>query len=66
MVESPIIPITEEDIVDMNGAGDAWVGGFLSQLVLGKTIEQCLQGGHYAANVVIKRSGCTFPSNPEF
>ena len=66
VVESPIIPITEEDIVDTNGAGDAWVGGFLSQLVLGKTIEQCLQGGHYAANVVIKRSGCTFPSKPEF
>lgn len=62
----PILPITEEEILDTNGAGDAWVGGFLSQLALGRTIEESMQGGNYAANVVIKRSGCTFPSNPDF
>nr|XP_039273426.1 adenosine kinase 2-like isoform X1 [Styela clava] len=57
----PIIKIKPEDIVDTNGAGDAFVGGFLSQLVKGKSIEQCVQGGHYAANLIIQRSGCTFP-----
>ena len=62
ITEFPIMPIKEEEIIDTNGAGDAWVGGFLSQLVLGKSVEDCIQGGHYAANVIIKRSGCTFPS----
>ena len=64
--EFSIIPITKEDIVDTNGAGDAWVGGFLSQLVLGKSLEQSVHGGHYAANIVIQRSGCTFPEKPNF
>ena len=66
VTESAIIPIPHEDILDTNGAGDAWVGGFLSQLVLGKSVKDSLQGGHYAANVVIKRSGCTFPEKPNF
>ena len=64
--EWPIIPIKEEDILDTNGAGDAWVGGFLSQLVMGRSVEDGIHGGHYAANVVIKRSGCTFPSKPDY
>lgn len=62
----PILPITEEEILDTNGAGDAWVGGFLSQLVLGRTVEESMHGGNYAANVVIKRSGCTVPPKPDF
>ncbi len=66
VVESPIIPISEDEILDTNGAGDAWVGGFLSQLVIGKSIEESLYGGHYAAHVIIQRSGCTFPPKPEF
>ena len=66
ITEFGIIPISEEEIVDTNGAGDAWVGGFLSQLVLGKTEEESIQGGNYAANVVIKRSGCTYPDIPSF
>lgn len=64
--EHPILPIAEEDILDTNGAGDAWVGGFLSQLVLGRTVEESMHGGNYAANVIIKRSGCTFPPKPDF
>lgn len=66
ITESSIIPIPPHDILDTNGAGDAWVGGFLSQLVLGKSVERSLHGGHYAANVVIQRSGCTFPQKPNF
>lgn len=66
VTESNIIPIASEDIVDTNGAGDAWVGGFLSQVVQGKNIDACIKGGNYAANVVIKQSGCTFPSKPNF
>lgn len=50
----------------MPPAGDAFVGGFLSQLVAGKSIEECVRAGNYAANIVIQRSGCTFPECPEF
>ena len=49
-----------------SGAGDAFVGGFLSQLVVGKGLNECVRAGHYAANVIIKRSGCSFPDKPAF
>ncbi|PNH08799.1 Adenosine kinase [Tetrabaena socialis] len=45
---------------------DAFVGGFMSQLVCGKDIPECVRAGNYAANVVIQRSGCTFPPKPTF
>ncbi|XP_028775206.1 adenosine kinase 2 [Neltuma alba] len=62
----PVIPLPKEKLVDTNGAGDAFVGGFLSQLVLGKPIEACVKAGSYAANVIIQRSGCTYPEKPDF
>ncbi len=61
-----VILIPKENLVDSNGAGDAFVGGFLSRLVLGKSIEECVKAGNYAANVIIQRSGCTFPEKPSF
>uniref|UniRef100_H2Y554 Adenosine kinase n=1 Tax=Ciona savignyi TaxID=51511 RepID=H2Y554_CIOSA len=64
--EHPIIPLDKSKIVDTNGAGDAFVGGFLSQLVTGMTISECVQGGHFAANLIIQRSGCTFPKDCSF
>ncbi|KAF6257524.1 Ribokinase-like protein [Scenedesmus sp. NREL 46B-D3] len=62
----PVIALPANKLVDTNGAGDAFVGGFLSQLVCGKSMEECVRAGNYAANVVIQRSGCTFPANPDF
>lgn len=56
----------QKDIVDTNGAGDAFVGGFLSQLVSDKPLTECIRAGHYAASVIIKRTGCTFPEKPDF
>jgi len=47
-------------------AGDAFVGGFLSQLVQEKSIDECIRAACYAANVVIQRSGCTYPEKPDF
>lgn len=55
--EFSVIPIKDEDIVDTNGAGDAFVGGFLSQLVQDKPIAECVKCGHFAANYIIKKSG---------
>ncbi|KAH9768385.1 Adenosine kinase [Citrus sinensis] len=62
----PVILLPKEKLVDTNGAGDAFVGGFLSQLVQEKPVEDCVRTGCYAANVVIQRSGCTYPPKPEF
>ncbi|XP_073310080.1 adenosine kinase 2-like [Primulina huaijiensis] len=62
----PVILLPKEKLIDTNGAGDAFVGGFLSQLVLEKPIADCVKAGCYAANVIIQRSGCTYPENPHF
>ncbi|XP_006835988.1 PREDICTED: adenosine kinase isoform X4 [Chrysochloris asiatica] len=56
----------QKEIVDTNGAGDAFVGGFLSQLVYDKPLTECIRAGHYAASVIIRRAGCTFPEKPDF
>ncbi|XP_008694293.1 adenosine kinase isoform X5 [Ursus maritimus] len=56
----------QKEIVDTNGAGDAFVGGFLSQLVSEKPLTECIRAGHYAASVIIRRTGCTFPEKPDF
>ncbi|KAK4790159.1 hypothetical protein SAY86_017463 [Trapa natans] len=62
----PVILLPKEKLVDTNGAGDAFVGGFLSQLVQEKPIEDCVKAGCYASNVIIQRSGCTYPEKPNF
>jgi len=56
----------KEEIVDTNGAGDAYVGGFLAALSKGLSIEACCHAGAYAAAVVVRRSGCTYPSQPDY
>jgi len=56
----------KEEIVDANGAGDAFVGGFLAQLILGKSIAECVRAGHYSAGVILRVSGCVFSGNPAF
>ncbi|KAJ0067316.1 hypothetical protein NL108_016483 [Boleophthalmus pectinirostris] len=62
----PVIKVDPKDLVDTNGAGDAFVGGFLSELVQEKPLDQCVKAAHYAANVIIQRAGCTFPEKPNF
>ncbi|XP_047232850.1 adenosine kinase-like isoform X2 [Girardinichthys multiradiatus] len=62
----PVLDINQNDIVDTNGAGDAFAGGFLSALVQEQSLEECIRAGHYAANVIIRRVGCTFPEKPNF
>ena len=61
----PVIPVPKEKLVDTNGAGDAFVGGFLAQLVSGKELRESVRAGNYAASVVIQRSGATYPEKPE-
>jgi len=60
------IPVKKEEIVDLNGAGDSFVGGFLAGYSQGKSIDACIDAAHYCACEVIKRSGCTLPAKPSF
>lgn len=62
----PVDPLPRELLVDTNGAGDAFVGGFLSQLVQGKSLAECVRAGHFASRVIIQRSGCSFPPECDF
>ena len=50
----------ERTIVDVNGAGDAFVGGFLAATAAGKDVETACRVGNWAAGEVIQFSGCTF------
>jgi len=66
VTEYAVDPLAKELLVDTNGAGDAFVGGFLSQLVQGKDIEARVKAGHWAARFVIQQSGCTLPGECEY
>ena len=55
--------IKHEDIVDLNGAGDAFLGGFLSQYMQGKSFEACCKAGNDAAGIIIRNVGCSFPKH---
>ena len=57
-------PIDASKIVDTNGAGDSFVGGYLAAAAHGLPVERCIAVGNYAAGVIIQHDGCTFPSVP--
>jgi len=59
--EYPIEKLDQSKIVDTNGAGDAYVGGFLAKLAQGCTVELCCAAGAKAAAVIVQQNGCTFP-----
>merc|ERR1711920_5167 len=44
-----IVALPKERLVDTNGAGDAYVGGFLAGLVKGLAVGDCCNAGAYAA-----------------
>jgi len=49
-------------IVDTNGAGDSFIGGFLAGYMLGKNLAKSIDAGHYCAGVVIQKTGCDLSS----
>ena len=61
-----VTPLDKTEIVDTNGAGDAFVGGFLAQYVLGAGLDTSVKCGIWAATHCIKRSGCTMPDVCDF
>jgi len=66
VTEYAVTPLAPEALVDTNGAGDAFVGGFLAMLCKGESLEKCVNAGHWAAGVVIQNSGCCFPEKCEY
>jgi len=66
LVKFPVEPLDSSNIVDTNGAGDAFVGGFLAQWVLGKSLDVAVKCGIWAARHCIQRSGCTMPDTCDF
>jgi len=57
--EYAVTKIPKEQLVDTNGAGDAFVGGFLAGLLGEKEIGDAVELGHKAATFIIQQSGCT-------
>jgi len=59
VTEYAVEPLEAKLLVDTNGAGDAFVGGFLSKLVQAKGMEECVMAGHWAAKYIIQQPGTT-------
>lgn len=57
----PVPKLADGYIVDANGAGDAFVGGYMAALIKGKNIEECCNAGNYAAGVILGVSGSQLP-----
>merc|ERR1712187_286440 len=66
VTEYPVIVLPKEKLVDTNGAGDSYVGGFLAGLSKGLPIADCCKAGAYAASVVVQHSGCSYPATPDY
>merc|ERR1719456_368836 len=62
----PIVALAKEKVVDTNGAGDAYVGGFLAALSKGKDMAECCKAGNHSASIIIQHSGCTYPASPNY
>merc|ERR1719272_1171188 len=65
VTEYAITKLDKSKIVDTNGAGDAYVGGFLAGLAKGKDIKACHEAGAYSASIIIQQDGCVCPGTPE-
>ena len=47
-----VAPLNKQSIVDRNGAGDAFAGAFLAQLLQKRPVEDCVHAAHWAARLV--------------
>jgi len=60
----PVPALPKELLIDTNGAGDAFVGGFLAMLAKGCDLGACASAGHWSARQIIQESGCKIPAGP--
>lgn len=52
--------LSDDQIVDTNGAGDAFAGGFCGALVAGKSIDEAVQVGHKMGAMCVGQVGPAF------
>ena len=64
--EFPVAVLTREQLVDTNGAGDAFTGGFLAQYIQGRPLDVCIKCGIWTATEIVQRSGCTYEGKVTF
>ena len=58
----PVEPVVAQGcIVDLNGAGDAFAGGFLAGVLAGRGLRECARVGQHCAAEVVQCEGCSFP-----
>ena len=58
--------VKNDEIVDLNGAGDAFLGGFLAMYLkdnLDSRMFSCCKLGNEAASVILRNVGCTYPKD---
>ncbi|PCH34451.1 adenosine kinase [Wolfiporia cocos MD-104 SS10] len=53
-------PLRDEQIVDTNGAGDAFAGGFLGAYVSGRGLDECVEVGHKLGAMCVQQVGPQF------
>merc|ERR1711977_69373 len=58
----PVRAIGEEKIVDTNGAGDAFAGGFVAAIVQGKDLKTAVDMGQWLALLSIQELGPSYPT----
>ena len=49
--------LKDEEIVDTNGAGDAFAGGFLGALAAGKSLDEAIEVGHTLGAMCVTQVG---------
>jgi len=59
-------PLEKSAIVDTNGAGDAFLGGFLAALLQDKALEFCVKAGLHAARHILQVSGTQYTKVCDF
>jgi 5-dehydro-2-deoxygluconokinase len=57
--DSVFLPPYKVDVLSTIGAGDGFASGFLSALLTGKSVLECLHYGNAAAAIVVSRLSCS-------
>ncbi|BGP38882.1 adenosine kinase [Rhodotorula kratochvilovae] len=56
----PVDVLAADKIVDTNGAGDAFAGGFLGARALGKSVAEAVEAGHKMGQMNVQMSGPSY------
>ena len=53
----PVNALKDEEIVDTNGAGDAFAGGLVGALAAGKSLDDAIEVGHTLGTMCVTQVG---------